>query len=150
MPVPGRITPCAECPWLRRSMAGYLGLDEPVNFYRQSVTNECLMPCHMEIDYDDPEWLETQYPDVSLCAGNLIYFRNNFKRPRRPELEAAVETVKPSKHVFSWPEEFMAHHAPYHHRDGDAKELATRASLPVDPELCCTSKSSAKPLSTRD
>jgi len=126
MPVLGRTTPCAECPWLRRSMAGYLGADEPVHFYRESVTYEGLMPCHNEIDYDDPDWTETQLPDVSLCAGNLIYFRNNLKRPRRLELQAPFEAVRPSRHVFSWPEEFMAHHA----QQGEARELARQASLP--------------------
>jgi hypothetical protein len=35
-----------------------------------------------QIDYSDPEWPETQYPHVDLCAGGLIYFRNHLKQPR--------------------------------------------------------------------
>lgn len=129
MPELGRRTPCAECPWLRRSRRGYLGDDNPENFYRTSVTQEQHMPCHEQIDYTDPDWLETQYPGTDLCAGNLIYFKNHVKMPRDPELAEAVRAVQKSLHVFSWPKEFFAHHAP----DADP-DIIKRAQWPVPPE----------------
>jgi hypothetical protein len=130
MPKLGRKHPCAGCPWLRKSLPGYLGDDNPEHFYRASVAQESPMPCHEQIDYSDPDWLETQYPEVDLCAGNLIYFRNHLKTPRRPELAEAVREVESSPHVFQWAEEFMAHHAP----GENVEALANRAQWPFDPE----------------
>lgn len=112
MPKLGRKNPCQACPWLKKSFPGYLGADNPESFFRSSVTWESEMPCHMQIDYEDPDWLTTQFPFVDFCAGNLIFYRNWLKMPRSPELYAAVRAVKPSRHVFKDPEEFFAHHAP--------------------------------------
>ena len=130
MPKLGRKTPCAECPWLRKSTAGYLGHDNPVHFYRVSVAQEQHMPCHMTIDYDgDPNWMENQLPDADLCAGNLIYYKNFCKLPRNGDLAAAVGAVQASPHVFGRPEEFMAHHV-LDATPETAAELAKRASWP--------------------
>jgi hypothetical protein len=68
------------------------------------------MPCHTQIDYSDPDWTETQLPDVDLCAGGLIFFKNNLKRPRRPKLAEAVDAVKASKAVFATTWDFICHH----------------------------------------
>lgn len=133
MPELGRTTPCSECPWRVTSKRGYLGDDNPEHFYRTSVTREGEMPCHEQIDYDDPEWKETQLPNVDLCAGNLIYFRNNYKGPRRPKLAAAVQAVKQSKAVFSWPWEFLAHHMPGA-TEQEVKEAVSRAEWPFGEE----------------
>jgi hypothetical protein len=133
VPKLGRTTPCAECPWRTTSLRGYLGTDEPVHFYWQSVTVEGMMPCHEQIDYEDPDWKQTQLPGVDLCAGNLIHFRNTMKAPRRPELAAAVRAVKASRAVFTWPWEFMAHHMPRASQE-EVKAAASRACLPVPLE----------------
>ena len=108
----GRTTPCAECPWLRRSFPGYLGDSEPVEFFRSSVTLESHMPCHMSIDYGDSDWLLTQLPVADYCAGNLIFYNNNLKAPCDPVLARLVRQVGKSRHVFSWHTEFLAHHGP--------------------------------------
>lgn len=130
MPVPGRTTPCAACPWRKTSWRGYLGDDTPEHFFYASVTAEQEMPCHEQIDYTDNNWQETQLPDVDLCAGNLIFFRNNMKMPRRVGLMAAVVRVKKSEAVFSWPQEFMRHHMPdATHEEADA--AARQASFYV-------------------
>jgi hypothetical protein len=123
MPKFGRKTPCAECPWLKRSQAGWLGDDTPLHFYRNSITAEAPMPCHTQIDYDDPDWKQTQLPNVDLCAGGLIHFKNQFKMPRRAELAESVRGVQPSAHVFTWPWEFFEHHAP----EQDPRELSHRS-----------------------
>ncbi len=127
MPTLRRKHPCAECPWLRKSAPGYLGADNPEHFYRTSVTHERVpesaMPCHMDIDYNDPDWKDTQYPDAEMCAGTLIYFRNHLKSPRDPGMRDAVRAVEPSPHVFSSPQEFFAHHDP------DADEDTIRRAL---------------------
>ena len=108
----GRLTPCAVCPHRVTSVRGYLGEDNPVDFYRASVTHEGRVPCHEQIDYSDPDWEVTQLPRADLCAGQLIHFRNMMKVPRHPALALAVAAVKHSKAVFTWPWEFLAHHMP--------------------------------------
>lgn len=132
MPKLGRTTPCAECPWLRRSARGYLGTDDPEHFYRVSVAQEQHMPCHMEIDYEDPDWLDNQMSDVDYCAGNLIYYRNHCKRPRNPVLNAAVNAVKASPHVFSWAIEFITHHMPMENDPEKLCMAAKRAEWPYE------------------
>jgi len=129
MPKLGRKTPCQECPWLRKSAPGYLGDDNPEHFFRASVTRESLMPCHMQIDYSDPDWANTQLPGVDFCAGNLIFYRNWLKQPRNPDLYAATRAVNPSQHVFLTPEEFFEHHAP-----GRDPGMMQRALWPYAPE----------------
>ncbi len=126
MPELGRTKPCAHCPWLRTSAPGYLGADTPLHFYQASVSQEGEMPCHEQIDYGDPHWIENQLPHVDLCAGNLIYFNNYLKRPRNFKLAAACDDVGTSPHVFSRPEEYFAHHAP----EEDPVEVSRRARFP--------------------
>lgn len=90
---------------------------------------ESEMPCHMQIDYSDPDWLFTQFPGVDYCAGNLIFYRNWLKSPRSPELYAATQAVNPSQHVFLTPEEFFGHHAP-----GHDPGMVQRALWPYAPD----------------
>jgi hypothetical protein len=127
MPVPGRTTPCEHCPWRTSSMRGYLGADSAEHFYFASITAEGEMPCHEQVNYDDEDWQDTQLPDVDYCAGYLIYFRNHLKMPRRPSLLEAMERVKRSAAVFSWPEEYMRHHLPGA-SDADIKEAVRKAT----------------------
>lgn len=69
------------------------------------------MPCHQTIEYDDPDWQASQYPDSSLCAGSLIHIRNQFKMPRDAGLAAGVRMVPMDPvNVFQWPQEFIDHH----------------------------------------
>lgn len=133
MPRLGRTTPCAGCPWRVTSLPGYLGADNVVHFYWQSVTAEGEMPCHEQIDYEDPGWKETQLPGADLCAGNLIHFKNTMKRPRRPSLAAAVDAVRTSAAVFTWPWQFIGHHMPGKGLE-EVKRATQRALLPVDPD----------------
>lgn len=110
MPKLGRTTPCAKCPWLKKSLAGWLGEDNPLHFYQSAVSGEGNHPCHDQIDYSEPNWIQNQLPFVDFCAGNLIFFANHMKMPRDPGMAAAVRAVETSPHVFSWAPEFLAHH----------------------------------------
>ena len=130
MPVLGRTTPCAQCPWRKTSTRGYLGADNPKHFYFTSITAEREMPCHEQIDYGDEIWQLTQLPDADLCAGYLIYFRNHMKMPRNPALALATLAVKNSAAVFSWPHEFLAHHMPGASKE-DVDQAAREASFYV-------------------
>lgn len=102
-------TPCAECPFRRASAAGWLGASSPQEFMDQA-RNELRMPCHLHIDYEQPDW-EGQVPDAPRCAGHAIFLRNTCNMPRDRELADFVKTVeRDSEKVFQWPQEFIKHH----------------------------------------
>lgn len=109
MPEFSRTTPCAECPFKRRSLQGWLGNSTPLEFIRTTMA-EHEMPCHMQVDYEQEDWREQQ-EEVSLCAGSLILFRNFYKRPRDGKLAEAVERVRRNTQlVFTTPWQFLKHH----------------------------------------
>lgn len=97
-------TACAQCPWRRTSAPGYLGasgLDE----FMETSEAEFVMPCHLRMDYEDPNWEETVL-DAPQCAGRAAHFANRLKRPRNPFLII----VDKDPEVFTTLAEFAAHH----------------------------------------
>lgn len=118
--------PCRSCPFRRASAAGWLGASSPEQFmlatfgeaeiggeFFMQVKNEEPMPCHLTINYDDPEWLEKWeegwkdgQETGSLCAGAAVMFANRVKKPRidLPEREADRDNV------FTHTKEFVEHH----------------------------------------
>lgn len=104
-----RKKPCNDCPFRTNSTRGWLGADTPRGFIRTTLAEDEL-PCHLDVDYSDPDWLETQMPSVSFCAGSLIFFRNMLKRPKNPTLAEATKGVERSDNVFRSPREFLEHH----------------------------------------
>lgn len=98
-------TPCAECPFRRVAAAGWLGgftADE----FKWMAEAERRMPCHTRmkkfdgVDYNNPG-------TAPQCAGRAIYWANQCKLPRSPEL---LRLPRDPVAVFSWPHEFVAHH----------------------------------------
>src|SRR5579862_6948711 len=78
--------PCAECPFRRKSLPGWLGGLTPDEF-RWLANSEARMPCHsaahgkgIGIDYRNPD------PALPQCAGRAIYWANQLKRARTDEL----------------------------------------------------------------
>jgi len=71
--------------------------------------NDGDMPCHVAVDYHDPNWRET-LDNVAFCAGGMIYLRNTMKTPRDPDQAAIVRQYEKSPDVFQWPWEFLSHH----------------------------------------
>jgi hypothetical protein len=103
---------CKKCPFRRNSAPGWLGEDTPENFVSNALADfsDHPLPCHAAIDYEDPDWLENQYPHAPLCAGALIFCKNNMKLPRDAERSELVRSVKVDSDVFSTPNEFLDHH----------------------------------------
>lgn len=100
--------PCAECPFRRASLPGYLGSDTPENFIATALA-DYPMPCHLTVDYSDPEWRAKweRAGEGRLCAGAAIFFANLCKLSRdrdRPALPVDRALV------FAHPGEFLAHH----------------------------------------
>lgn len=103
--------PCRECPFKRTSLPGYLGVDSAPNFVNATARANTPIPCHMEIDYDDPHWEETQLPDAPYCEGSLRFLNNIFKLPRDPEYVAAVRDAPgDGNKIFASRQEFLDHH----------------------------------------
>lgn len=102
-------TICAQCPFRRSSAPGWLGSSSPEEFI-DTTLSENDMPCHMAVDYEDEDWLD-KLDSIPRCAGSLVFFRNNCRLPRVPELCDAVSKVKADKEtVFSFRHEFLEHH----------------------------------------
>ncbi len=100
--------PCSDCPMRRKAERGWLGQETPEGFM-ETVMKDVAMPCHMTINYDDPDWKENFVAngEAEHCAGTLIFFSNMVKRsrdPERPRLDADHENV------FDSPNEFIEHH----------------------------------------
>jgi hypothetical protein len=101
-------TACKYCPWRRTSARGWLGSSTPEEFLVQ-CTSEAHMPCHITIDYDDPDWAD-KLDDASHCAGSLIFMKNSCKQPRDPVLAAMQNKVETSDELFAFGSEFIDHH----------------------------------------
>lgn len=102
-------TPCKQCPWRRTSAPGWLGAATPQEFLG-AVLAEADMPCHIAVDYEDPNW-QAQLPTAPTCAGSLAFMQNIAKLPRDPDLAAKRNQVEPDREaVFCRPDEFLSHH----------------------------------------
>jgi hypothetical protein len=103
---------CNGCPFLRESAPGWLGAAPAKDFVDAALADyvDHPLPCHLTIDYEDKNWMETQYPQSALCAGALIFARNQAKSPRDSERNAMVQAVEPDETVFRYPWEFYEHH----------------------------------------
>jgi hypothetical protein len=103
--------PCSQCPWRRKSAAGWLGASTAEEFVAQGES-DIRMPCHTHVDYEREDWA-AQAMLAPQCAGRAVYLRNKCKVPRDPILASFVRTCLPDKEVFSWPHEFIAHHTKF-------------------------------------
>lgn len=102
-------TICARCPFRKTSAPGYLGSSSAEEFI-DATLSENDMPCHLAVDYEDEDWADN-LEDVPRCAGSLVFFRNNCKLPKVPELCDAVLGVNTDREtVFSFRHEFLEHH----------------------------------------
>ena len=100
--------PCDQCPFRRKSPAGWLGAATPASFIVE-ISMERPLPCHPTIDYDDPNWLEkwNRQEIGRICAGSLIMAANMCKRPRDPEFP---RLPRDASAVFATHLEFIEHH----------------------------------------
>jgi hypothetical protein len=97
--------PCSECPFHRKSLAGYLGNATAEQFLATSASGAIPMPCHSEVDYEQDDW-EEQQTQVHQCTGHAIYLSNICKRP---ETEDVQKLPVDRDFYFSNHYEFLAH-----------------------------------------
>lgn len=105
VPGPQHSKPCRECPFRRKSMPGYVGMDTPDGFLATTMADH-RMPCHLKVDYESETWESDQHA-APECAGAATFFANLCKRSRDPNrMRIPADCVN----VFARPEEFLAHH----------------------------------------
>lgn len=109
--------PCAQCPFRRDSLRGYLGASTTLEFLSMAE-HEPRVPCHIHVDYEDEDW-EDKLHLVPRCAGHAIYLRNRGKCPHDRGLADMVRSVAPDRdNVFGMHLEFLRYHG------GDESRLA--------------------------
>lgn len=85
-------SPCADCPWARKSLAGWLG-SMTAQQWVEAAHGEALIDCHTVSNQQ--------------CAGAAIYRANVCKSPRRTDtLRLSANRIT----VFAWMNEFLMHH----------------------------------------
>lgn len=109
--------PCAECPYRRKSLPGWLGADSPEGFMGTTMADHT-MPCHMTVDYERKNWRAT-LPDAEQCAGAAIFFANICKLSRDPD---RMRLPADRENVFATPMEFVEHHSNTSRRSEDDEE----------------------------
>lgn len=95
------VRPCNECPWRRDSRPGHLG-PYSAQEWANAAHGESPIACHETIKHEDQDWSE-----LRQCAGMAIFRANIFKSPRHPKVARAK---RDEETVFSWDDEFIAHH----------------------------------------
>lgn len=88
--------PCEDCPFRRKSLAGWLGAATPADYCHMAHT-DVLIECHCHTKDGKPV----------QCAGAAIYRANVAKRVDPPGLRLP----KDAKKVFTSPVEFLEHHS---------------------------------------
>lgn len=109
--------PCKQCPFRKKSPAGWLGDAKPEEFI-DACMDDVPMPCHTTVNYEDPLWRENMLEMDSKaqhCAGARILFANQCKMSKHPyylyiRSLGKITPVEPSKDVFDSREAFLKHH----------------------------------------
>lgn len=102
--------PCAGCPFRRNSLRGWLGgYGGPEEFLTAHLQGEMVNPCHLSMDDYPAGWLEDFVAGRlgQKCMGQAVFFANNMKLPRNPDIERVDQDKKA---VFTWSAEFIEHH----------------------------------------
>lgn len=93
--------PYNDCPWRRRSLAGWLGPFDAEEWVLLAASEEPIA-CHQTIEIEG-EW---DTPNIRQCAGAARYRANTFKSPR----DKKVAVGPRDREVFGRGTEFIAHH----------------------------------------
>jgi hypothetical protein len=100
-------TPCAECPWRRKSLPGWLG-PHTAEEWVLGAHGDFDIACHLTIPegFDD-EAEDADTSELLTCSGAAIYRANMCKSPRYVPREHKLPADTTT--VFGYGE-FLAHH----------------------------------------
>jgi hypothetical protein len=96
-------TPCAECPWRRKALPGWLG-PHTAEEWNAGVHGDDEIACHLTIPDGDTE---EDTSKMTTCSGAAIHRANVCKSPRRVPRENTLPADRET--VFGYGE-FLAHH----------------------------------------
>jgi len=125
-PIPPNKTPCNECPFRRKSMAGYIGGHEHVVEILNIIHADGKFPCHKHVNtivtrkmeeenYEDKDdAFDEALDEAPFCTGALAYANNTCKEIRDPAGAPFVAEIGKRDDVFANNVEMQAHH---HGRD---------------------------------
>lgn len=97
-----RKNPCNECPWRRRSIRGWTGPIDPIDWVDQAH-GDGPIHCHKTIT----DGMDLDDPDLVQCAGAARFRANVFKNPRNP---TAAVGPRDKEKIFASNAEFLEHH----------------------------------------
>jgi hypothetical protein len=110
--------PCAECPFRKKSLPGWIGGHQHVGEIINIVQAGQKFPCHtqvnrfMEIDRD--EGRKPDFDDACrlarTCVGGLHFLANSACLPRHPYAAMQVKIVGKNPAVFGSRREMVGHH----------------------------------------
>jgi len=72
--------PCPECPYMKTSMPGYFGGNDPKE-YALAIHLDTVVACHMKSSFGEDE----RVTDVTICAGHLFAQKKAAKRTVHPD-----------------------------------------------------------------
>ena len=106
---------CKECPFRKKSAAGWLGpWSTPDEILNQSQS-ESGLACHLRIERVDELDDESpiSYDESHVCVGSMLYANATFKRYRSSDLSEAQNRVKEVDHEEALLSrvEFKNHHS---------------------------------------
>lgn len=67
------------------------------------------MPCHLTVDYEDPDW-ELLMDDAPACTGGLQFLANSLNLPHDRQMVEWRNRVGKNPDVFTRRQEFIDHH----------------------------------------
>lgn len=102
--------PCKECPFRKDSPPGWIGTHSSAQEIVDIVKHDQYFPCHMKVDYNDPDWKD-KITEKPHCVGGLAFMNNSCKVSRDPVIAAMQKDVGRRDDVFSFGHEMVEHHA---------------------------------------
>jgi hypothetical protein len=115
---------CAECPFRRTSLAGWLGDDRPDDVIGLLRTDR---PYHCHLDVAKAIAAKRPSSDSAHCAGALQFMKSIAKLPRSATGSAAVKAISVEPDCLTSAADFLAHHA-------EAITTGGKRSAPEDDE----------------
>ncbi len=113
------LTQCAECPFRRNAIPGYLGAYTPSEVF-ESIWRSVPFFCHPKINYERKDWEKKAAKDGRLCLGSMV-FAKKMMAPTRPDsypetdaevLAARTQNENRTDVDCMTPREFMEWHKP--------------------------------------
>jgi hypothetical protein len=114
--------PCAECPFRRKSLRGYVGGHKNAGEIIDIVWHDENFPCHMKVTairenlresldgYTSEQFHAMAVSIAPSCVGGAIFLNNHYKLSRHPDVMSVQNQTGKSQDVFSSREEMERYH----------------------------------------